>query len=188
MFLNRSCQIKKYDTIILDRDGTLNFDPGYINSLDDFKFYDFTFEALKNLKFFSERFCIITNQSGVARGIVDPSILSMIHDHILNTFFDQGLNLVGIYYCTDHPGSSTINRKPGIGMFEKAADDHNIDLKKSLMIGDSHCDIEAANNCSMESVLVLTGNGEKTKNILDINPTYISKDLNSISKNLMSSK
>jgi ribonucleotide monophosphatase NagD (HAD superfamily) len=56
------------------------------------------------------------------------------------------------------------------------------------MIGDSHTDIEAANNCSMESVLVLTGNGEKTKNILDINPTYISKDLNSISKNLMSSK
>tara|TARA_B100001093_G_scaffold394492_1_gene381242 strand:+ start:212 stop:778 length:567 start_codon:yes stop_codon:yes gene_type:complete len=188
MFLNRSYQIKKYDTIFLDRDGTLNFDPGYINSLDDFKFHDLTFDALKNLKIFSERFCIITNQSGVARGIVDSHILSMIHDHILNIFFDQGLNLLGIYHCTDHPDNPTFNRKPGIGMFEKAADDHNINLKKSLMIGDSRCDIEAAKNCNMESVLVLTGNGEKTKNIPNINPTYISKDLNSISKNLMSSK
>ena len=68
--------MKKYDTIFLDRDGTINFDPGYISSLDDFKFYDFTLKALKNLKKITKQFCIITNQSGVARGIIDPDDLS----------------------------------------------------------------------------------------------------------------
>tara|TARA_B100000614_G_scaffold91807_1_gene83003 strand:- start:2173 stop:2715 length:543 start_codon:yes stop_codon:yes gene_type:complete len=178
--------MKKYDTIFLDRDGTINFDPGYINSLEDFKFYDFTFEALNNLKSFSDRFCIITNQSGVSRGIVDPENLSIIHDYILKCFCDQGLNLLGIYYCTDHPDNSTKNRKPGIGMFKMAAIDHSINLERSLMIGDNLCDIEAANNCNMDSVLVLTGKGEKAKNVPNIKPTYISKDLISVSKSLMS--
>jgi len=169
--------MKKYDTIFLDRDGTINFDPGYINSLDDFKFYDFTFEALKNLKKITRQFCIISNQSGVARGLIDPTNLSMIHDFILNKFFDENLNLLGIYYCTDHPEKPTKNRKPGIGMFEKAASDHNINLKKSLMIGDNDCDIEAANLCNMESVLVLTGKGKIAKSNPNINASYISDDL-----------
>ena len=68
--------MKKYDAIFLDRDGTINHDPGYIASLDDFEFFDFTFEALKNLKKLTDRFCIITNQSGVARGIIERSGLS----------------------------------------------------------------------------------------------------------------
>ena len=169
--------MKKYDAIFLDRDGTINHDPGYIASLDDFEFFDFTFEALKNLKKLTDRFCIITNQSGVARGIIDPDNLSMIHDHILNQFFNQDLNLIGIYYCTDHADNPTANRKPGIGMFIKAAKDHKIDLKKSLMIGDNFCDIEAARLCQMESVLVLTGKGEKTKKITNMKPTYISNNL-----------
>ena len=169
--------MKKYDVIFLDRDGTINLDPGYINSLDDFEFYEYTFEALKDLKKITDRFCIITNQSGVARGIIDTDNLSMIHDHILNKFFNHDLNLIGIYYCTDHPDSPTSNRKPGIGMYNKAAKDHKIDLKKSLMIGDSFCDIEAAKLCQMESMLVLTGNGSKTKKMTNINPTYFAKNL-----------
>ena len=126
--------MKKYDAIFLDRDGTINLDPGYINSLNNYQFYEYTFEALKNLKKLTDRFCIITNQSGVARGIIDPDDLSIIQDH-------------------------------------------KIDLKKSLMIGDSFCDIEAAKLCQMESMLVLTGNGSKTKKMTNINPTYFSKNL-----------
>ena len=169
--------MKKYDTIFLDRDGTINFDPGYISSLDDFKFYDFTLKALKNLKKITKQFCIITNQSGVARGIIDPDDLSLIHNYILNQFFDEDLNLLGIYYCTDHPDNPTNNRKPGIGMFKKAASDHKINLKKSLMIGDNLCDVQAANSCHMESVLVLTGKGKKANSSRNINPTYVSENL-----------
>ena len=62
--------MKKYDSIFLDRDGTLNHDPGYINTLDDFAFFDFTFEALKLLEIFGDNFCIITNQSGVGLSLI----------------------------------------------------------------------------------------------------------------------
>ena len=62
-------------------------------------------------------------------------------------------------------------------MFEQAAKDHKIELEKSLMIGDSVCDIEAAINCNMQSILVLTGNGKKTKTILEKSPTHISTNL-----------
>tara|TARA_Y100000817_G_scaffold96933_1_gene75489 strand:- start:74 stop:616 length:543 start_codon:yes stop_codon:yes gene_type:complete len=169
--------MKKYDTIFLDRDGTLNLDPGYINSLNNFKFFDYTLKSLINLKKVTNQFCIITNQSGVARGLIEIDQLSSIHNFILNKFFENKLNLLGIYYCTDHPDSASINRKPGIGLFKQAAKDHKINLKKSLMIGDSVCDMEAALNCNMESILVLTGNGKKTNTILKEPPTYVSKNL-----------
>ena len=76
--------MKKYDTIFLDRDGTLNFDPGYINSLNNFKFFDYTLKSLVNLKKVTNQFCIITNQSGVARGLIEIDQLSSIHNFILN--------------------------------------------------------------------------------------------------------
>ena len=121
--------MKKYDTIFLDRDGTLNLDPGYINSLNNFKFFDYTLKSLINLKKVTNQFCIITNQSGVARGLIEIDQLSSIHNFILNKFFENKLNLLGIYYCTDHPDNASINRKPGIGLFEQAAKDHKINKK-----------------------------------------------------------
>ncbi len=179
--------MKKFDTIFLDRDGTLNPDPGYISSLNDYNFYDFTLEALRNLKKITRQFCIITNQSGIARGKIDIDDLSSINDYILNFFFENNLNLISIYYCTDHPEAATNYRKPGIGMFEQAAKDHKIELEKSLMIGDSVCDIEAAINCNMQSILVLTGNGKKTKTILEKTPTHISTNILNASTLLLES-
>ena len=76
--------MKKYNTIFLDRDGTINPDPGYISSLEQFKFYDFTFDALISLAKNKNRFCIITNQSGVSRGLINPKDLNNIHNYIKN--------------------------------------------------------------------------------------------------------
>ena len=167
----------RYDTIFLDRDGTLNHDPGYIASIDDFQFFDYTLLALKKLKNICNNFCIISNQSGVARGLIRIDDLSEIHSYILSFFHDNNLNLIGIYFCTDHPNNASINRKPGDGMFLKASEDHSITLKSSLMIGDSVCDVEAAQRCNMESMLVLTGNGKKAKKSPNISPTFIEKNL-----------
>ena len=105
--------------------------------------------------------------------MIEIDQLSSIHNFILNKFFENKLNLLGIYYCTDHPDNASINRKPGIGLFEQAANDHKINLKKSLMIGDSVCDIEAAINCKMDNILVLTGNGSKTKKTLNKNCCFL---------------
>ena len=91
------CKMRKYNTIFLDRDGTLNPDPGYISSLDQFVFYDFTIPALQRLAYSGNRFCIITNQSGVSRGLIDQDDLNKIHDHIKNEFFKNSIPLLDIY-------------------------------------------------------------------------------------------
>ena len=170
--------MKHYDTIFLDRDGTLNRDPGYINALDQFAFYDYTISALKELSDSGNRFCIVTNQSGISRGIVELEALAEIHDFVLNTFHVNRLDLLGIYFCVDHPDEATENRKPGIGMFKKAAKDHRINLANSIMIGDAVSDIEAGVNSSMDTMLVLSGRGkESLKKLGDLSPTFVAQDL-----------
>ena len=73
--------MKIYDCIFLDRDGTINFDPkGYINSLQNFNLYEFTIPALKRLSKLGNKFCIITNQSGISRGLIKEDNLNFIHD------------------------------------------------------------------------------------------------------------
>ena len=70
--------MKNFDCIFLDRDGTLNFDPGYIKNLSEFKFFSYTLDALKKLSYITNSFCIISNQSGVSRGIIDIDDLENI--------------------------------------------------------------------------------------------------------------
>ena len=157
--------MKKYSTIFLDRDGTINPDPGYISSLDQFKFYDFTFSALKRLTKDGNSFCIVTNQSGVSRGLIKQKELDNIHDYIKNQFMKNSIPLLGIYIAIDHPDNATTRRKPGVGMFLEASKDHNIDLKDSLIVGDSINDIQAGKDLGMDTILVCTGRGSQT--ILD---------------------
>ncbi|MBC8345107.1 MAG: HAD family hydrolase [Candidatus Marinimicrobia bacterium] len=170
--------MKKYDTIFLDRDGTLNPDPGYINDLSQFEFYDFTIDGLKRLKEYGNRFCIITNQSGIGRGIIEMDKLSEIHDYILNSFYKNDLELLGIYYCPDHPDKATKFRKPGSGMFLEAAKDHNIEITKCLMMGDALSDIQAGVNLRMDTMLLLTGRGKETADHLGkLRPNFIAENI-----------
>ena len=112
--------MKKFDCIFLDRDGTLNPDPGYINNILDYNFYDFTLPALKMMSKNYNRFCIVTNQSGVARGLIPIHSLNTINDFIREKFSENSISLLDIYMCFDHPDNASINRKPGPGMFLKA--------------------------------------------------------------------
>ena len=79
--------MKKYDCIFLDRDGTINFDPGYISTIEDFRLYDFTIPALKKLARLGNKFCIITNQSGVSRGLIKKENLFLIHNKFYQPLF-----------------------------------------------------------------------------------------------------
>ena len=151
----------KYECIFLDRDGTINFDPGYISSVKDFKFYDYTFKALRLLKPLTKSFIIITNQSGVGRGIIKEKNLIEINSFIHSKFLENNLNLLDIYFCTDLPGGGSTFRKPRVGMFLRASSDYNIDLTKCIMIGDSYKDIVPAKKLGMSSLFILSGNGKK---------------------------
>ena len=179
--------ISKYDCIFLDRDGTINFDPGYISSVKDFKFYDYTFKALKLLKPLTKSFIIITNQSGVSRGIIEEINLIEINSFIHSKFLKNKLNLLDIYYCTDLPGNRSTFRKPEKGMFLQASSEHNIDLAQCIMIGDSYTDIVPANELGMSSLFVLSGNGKKDLHKFDnlCKPDQIAKNLFSGAKDLI---
>ena len=165
---------KSYDCIFLDRDGTLNPDPGYISKLNDFQLFEFTIPALKELSMHGSRFCIMTNQSGVARGLIHQQDLHAIHNFIKTEFKRHGIPLLGIYVCMEHPDNATERRKPGAGMYLEAKMEHGLDLINCLMIGDSPADIQAGDMLGMETMLVLTGRGKQTKHKLQdvISPTF----------------
>jgi len=171
--------MKKYDCIFLDRDGTINPDPGYIKSLNEFKFYDYTIPALKKISSQGYKFCIVTNQSGVSRGLIEKENLDQINAYIKSEFKKNMIPLLGIYMCLDHPNSATIMRKPGPGMFLKAKKDNGIDLVNSLIIGDSYVDMQAGDLLGMDRMLVLSGVGKETLSSLpkDKMPNYIVNNL-----------
>lgn len=154
--------MKNYDCIFLDRDGTLNPDSGYISDISDYNFYDFTIPALKIMSRNNNRFCIVTNQSGVARGLIKVNSLVTINNFIRKEFNKNSISLIGIYMCFDHPDNLSNRRKPAPGMFLEAKKEHNLKLSNCLMVGDSFIDMKAGKNLGMETMLVLTGKGKKT--------------------------
>ena len=178
---------RKYDCIFLDRDGTLNIDPGYISSVKNFKFYDYTFDALRLLSKISKNFIIVTNQSGVERGLIKESKLIEINRYIYKSFTENNLNLLNIYFCIDHPEKSTVRRKPDVGMFLEASNDFNIKLSDCLMIGDALSDILPAIKLGMDSMFVLSGGGGDSIQSFykDFKPNYIVENLLSGAKELV---
>ena len=170
---------KKYDCIFLDRDGTINIDPGYISDVKNFKFYDYAFDALNVLSKISKKFIIITNQSGVSRGLIKNNKLIEINKFIYKNFSENNINLLNIYFCTDHPKKSTARRKPGVGMFLEASNDFSVELSYCLMIGDALSDILPAVTLGMDSMLVLSGRGKTFIESFDegFKPSYIAENL-----------
>ena len=98
---------------------------------------------------------------------------------IHSKFLENTLNLLDIYYCADLPGNGSTFRKPETGMFLQASIEHNLDLTKCIMIGDSHKDIIPAKKLGMSSLYVLSGNGKKDLNKFDhlIKPDHIAENL-----------
>jgi len=157
-----------YPAIFLDRDGTLNPDSGYLSSLDQFRFYKGTLDVLEQLAKKGFQFVVVTNQSGVGRGIIPPNALEEIHNFVLSSFKDRNIPLLGIYYCPHRPDEGCNCRKPKPGLFKRVAEEHSIRLETSYIIGDSVSDIEAGKRLGMTTVLVRTGNGRSSeKNLLE---------------------
>lgn len=166
--------------VFLDRDGTLNPDPGYISSIDLYKFYPDTLTSLSALAEEGYKFVVVTNQSGIARGLIQEDALEEINNYITEEFSQAGLPLLGIYHCPHHPDDGCSCRKPATGLFDDAAHQHNIDLTSALMIGDSVADIEAGKSIGMLTCLVRTGKGndEETKlKLSGLQPDYVGDTL-----------
>jgi D-glycero-D-manno-heptose 1,7-bisphosphate phosphatase len=168
-------RIIKFDAIFFDRDGTINEDIfGYINSLEEFKYFSFSLEALKNFSSLTDNFFIVTNQSGLETGVVKLENLELINQKIFSDFKKMKLPLKKIYYANSYKEGFDEMRKPGIGMFNIAKSEFDINLENSLMIGDTYSDMLAGKRVGMKTIFLRTGFGErylaqvKAENIADL--------------------
>ncbi|MBH0202646.1 MAG: D-glycero-beta-D-manno-heptose 1,7-bisphosphate 7-phosphatase [Nitrospira sp.] len=145
-------------TIFLDRDGTLNPDPGYIKSPDQFELFPGVSEVLAKLKRAGARLIVVTNQSGIARGFLSREALDAVHMKLKRLLLDSaGVTLDAIYFCPHHPDDGCECRKPNRGMIDRAVRECGVNLDRSYLIGDHLRDIELAKRVGARSILVTTG-------------------------------
>jgi len=166
-----------YAAIFIDRDGTLNEDIGYVSTPDDLVLYPWAAEAVRMVNESGLLAIVITNQSGIARGMYTEERLSSIHLRMIEQLACEGARIDAVYYCPHHPEVGDVRyrvacdcRKPRIGMLDRAARDHRIDLKRSFVVGDKASDINLAGNAGARSALVLTGYGRETLTHPDLWP------------------
>lgn len=150
--------------VFFDRDGTLIEDPGYLSHPDQVKLLDGAAEVLKQLALLGYKRVVVTNQSAVARGIVSEEMLERIHERLGEQLALKGAALDGIYYCPYHPEGvipeyrrDSDRRKPEPGMLLAAAEEMDLDLKQSWMIGDSGRDVEAGRRAGCRTILLRSG-------------------------------
>jgi D-glycero-D-manno-heptose 1,7-bisphosphate phosphatase len=153
--------------VFLDRDGTINEEKNFIRTPEELTLIPGAAAAIRRLNDGGIGTCVISNQSGVARGYLTETDLIAIHEtlaHLLKR--EGGSHLDRIYYCPHHPTEGIAPydvictcRKPGTAMLEKGARELDIDLERSFVVGDRIVDVQAGHAAGATSILVLTGYG-----------------------------
>lgn len=151
--------------VFLDRDGTINEEMGYINHIDRFVLIPGAAGAIRSINESELKAVVVTNQSGAARGYFPKELIDQVHQKMSDLLEKEGAFLDGIYTCTHAPPSKGKSggcscRKPKIGLMKQAAQDLNLDLEKSYVVGDRFKDVEMARSAGAKAILVLTGYGK----------------------------
>ena len=174
---------KKTGAVFLDRDGTINEEVAYLDSLEKLKIFPAAFDAVRMINEAGMKVVVVTNQSGVARGFFDETFVETVHEHMRATFEKSGAFIDRFYYCPHHPTEGIGRyrmfcgcRKPEPGMLLQASDDLDIDLTASYMVGDTAKDMEVANRCGARGILVKTGYGKEVAPV-EIRAAYIAEDI-----------
>ena len=147
--VKRRTNVKR--AVFFDRDGTLCKDPGYLRRIEDFEVFP-EVSSLAGLKERGFSLIGISNQSGIARGLVDEEFVKRVNAIFLDTY-----GFEGFYYCPHHPDEHCPCRKPEPGLLLDARVDHNINLKKSFVVGDKDADMLLARAVGATGILVRTG-------------------------------
>lgn len=144
----------------LDRDGVLNVDSGYVHKPDELEWIDDAPAAVRLLNEAGFVVVVVTNQSGVARGIYDEATVRRLHEHMQRVLAERGARIDAFYYCPHHPDGKVAQyalrcncRKPGTGMLDQAAKDWPVDRARSFLIGDKDVDMQAADTFGIKGVM-----------------------------------
>ena len=150
--------------IFFDRDGVINNDSGhyYIYKVEDFKINEGIVESLKKFRENNFLLIIISNQSGVSKGIYTIEQVEKIHNYLKNYLKKHNIEITEIYYCPHHPSNEKcLCRKPNTLLLEKAISRFNINVSSSFLIGDGDRDIEAGKKVGLHTIKI-----ESNENIL----------------------
>lgn len=147
--------------VFLDRDGTLIAEKKDLADPDRVEFIAGAFEALRALRAAGYRIVVVTNQSGIARGVFSLAEYHAVEARIKQSLADGGIQLDGVYFCPHHPdfGGPCECRKPKLGMYREAARNLGLDLAASIYVGDRLRDVQAGLETGGRSIMVQTGYG-----------------------------
>ena len=165
--------------IILDRDGVINFDSdNYIRSLEEWVPIPGSIEAIARLSAAGFTVTVATNQSGLARGYFEIKDLEAIHASLCRQVEDLGGQIAGIFYCPHLPGEGCNCRKPATGLLESIERELKLPARDAFFIGDSLKDLQAAQSFGCKPILVRTGKGVGTLEILRSAEPRVEQPLN----------
>jgi len=160
--------MKKTAAVFLDRDGVINEEVGYVDDLDKLRIIPLAFEAIRLINESGMKAVVVSNQSGIARGLMTEEFVRKTNNYLQDILQARGVYINNFYYCPHHPteGEEPYRqacdcRKPAPGMFLTASRDLNINLELSYMVGDRFLDMKAARNAGVKGILVRTGCGEE---------------------------
>ena len=168
--------------ILLDRDGVINVNrPDHVKCWSEFQFVPGVLEALNELSKLQLPMVVVSNQAVVQRGIITEAELDSIHKRMLSEIQRAGARIDRIFYCPHDASERCSCRKPEPGMLLKAAEELDLDLGRSVFVGDAFTDIQAGDRAQCNTVLVLTGRGRESVDALRRNasvfPDAIEADL-----------
>jgi histidinol-phosphate phosphatase family protein len=167
--------------VFLDRDGTLVVEKNYLAQAEELELIPGVPEALRMLQAEGYALVVVSNQSGVGRGLFALSRAYEIMAGLRTLLRHHGLELDGIYFCPHRPDEGCPCRKPGTALLERAAADLGLDLRRSVMIGDKLIDVMTGQRAGARSILVRTGYGieeeEGIRSTLERPPERICRDL-----------
>lgn len=164
-------------TVFLDRDGTINEDVGYLSDPAGLIIIEGAGRAIRLLNEKKIKVIVVSNQSGVGRGFYTDSDVEAVNGKLRELLGHEGAFLDAIYYCNHHPDEDCTCRKPGTGMAELAALEHELNHSRAYVVGDKDTDIGLARNLKAKGVLVLTGKGANELEGMEEAPDFIAKDL-----------
>ncbi|MBI2650980.1 HAD family hydrolase [Candidatus Woesearchaeota archaeon] len=164
--------------VFLDRDGTLNYDPGYVHKVEDFKLL---YGVIEGLRLLSKEFIfiVITNQSGIGRGIHTEKDMHKFNEKLVSELKKESVEIKKVYYCPHTPEELCKCRKPHTKYVMDAEKEFGIDIKKSWLIGDHPHDTEMGVKAGCKTIYLLTGHGKKHLDDLkksEIKPDFIAKN------------
>jgi D-glycero-D-manno-heptose 1,7-bisphosphate phosphatase len=160
--------VRREKALFLDRDGVINEEVGYLHKPEQVRWVEGIFDLCATALRLGYRLVVVTNQSGIARGLYTEEQFDALMAWMREQFAAHGVLLDGIYCCPYHPEHGIgkykrehEDRKPGAGMLRRAARELNLDLEQSVMVGDRCTDVAAANTAGVRKAFLLPGTESK---------------------------